>query len=488
MKTLKEIFPHISLPRGMSTLVSAGICEDSRLIQKGDIFFILPRPNFDIFSVLEGIRNKALLFVASKQYRAILAALSKEKPVIFVNDARKEFYGAVDRFYDFNATDFKFIGVTGTNGKTTITTLINYLITKAGEKTALLGTVNYSIGNKIFPASHTTPDYLNLRKIFNMAKKQKVRYVVMEVSSHAIAQARTEGITFKACIFTNLTRDHLDYHKTMESYFQAKRMLFTENPRAIAVINGDDPYGKKLLKDVRRPLSYGLTPGCDIRATCLDLGREQSEFILNANGKEYPVVTPLLGKHNVSNILAAIAVTASLGFKLKKVIAAIPSFRGADGRLERVHKNIFVDYAHTPDALSKALSALKEVGYGKIICVFGCGGNRDKGKRAMMGAIADKDAIFTFITSDNPRHEEAGEICRQIKEGFRSCRYRIVIDRREAIKCAIKLCANTIEKGYNNCCILVAGKGHEDYQILGDKKFPFKDSAVIKELLKNVDF
>jgi UDP-N-acetylmuramoyl-L-alanyl-D-glutamate--2,6-diaminopimelate ligase len=488
MKTLKQIFPHISLPQATRTLKPTGICEDSRLIQKGDIFFICPRKNFDIFSVLKEIEDKALIFLAPREYQHTLRSLFTGKPIIFVKDIRKEFYRAVDCFYNFNAADFTFIGVTGTNGKTTITTLINHLLAKAGKKTALIGTVNYSIGNKKFPASHTTPDYLNLRKIFSEAKKQKIRYVVMEVSSHAIVQERTRGIIFEACVFTNLTRDHLDYHKTMENYFQAKRTLFTENPRAIAVINKDDAYGKKLLNVAQTPLSYGLSSGCDVRALNLNLGPVQSEFILNFKGKEYPVVTPLLGKHNVSNILATIATVVSLGFPLKKIISAIPSFQGAEGRLERVHKNIFVDYAHTPDALAKALAALREVGFEKIICVFGCGGNRDKGKRSMMGAIAANLAAFTFITSDNPRHEDAGDICLQIKEGFRSSNASIVIDRREAIRCAIKLCANTIKKGYNNCCVLVAGKGHEEYQILGDKKIPFKDSVVIKKLLKNVNF
>ncbi|MDD5194352.1 MAG: UDP-N-acetylmuramoyl-L-alanyl-D-glutamate--2,6-diaminopimelate ligase [Candidatus Omnitrophica bacterium] len=482
--TLKEIFPHLMLPAGVGGLKPKGICEDSRIIKDGDVFFALPRPNFDIFSVLKNIEPKVSAYIVPEIFKARYNVLRLKKPAIFVKDIQKEFNCAVDRFFKFNTRDFTFIGVTGTNGKTTTVALISHLLKKLGTRTALLGTVCYEIGSRKLCATHTTPDYLSLRKLFHIAKKEKARYVVMEVSSHALAQKRNKGIDFEICVFTNLSRDHLDYHKTMESYFSAKRKLFQCNPRALSLVNIDDAYGRRLLTSARHPISYGISKRADLRAKEVRLSIKGTKFELIFKGKVYPVFTPLLGKHNVSNILAALATLVSLGFPLKKVISFIPSFTGAEGRLQNQGRNIFVDYAHTPDALEKAFSALKSAGFEKIICVFGCGGNRDKGKRAMMGAVSDKYAHFTFITSDNPRQENPADICSQIEEGFKNSRYAVIIDRKKAIKRAIKLCAKTVLKGYNKCCVLVAGKGHEDCQILGDEKIPFKDSRVIKELLK----
>ncbi|UCC94332.1 MAG: UDP-N-acetylmuramoyl-L-alanyl-D-glutamate--2,6-diaminopimelate ligase [Candidatus Omnitrophota bacterium] len=474
-----DIVPHRHLARDVRGLAVKGICEDSRLIKKGDIFFAKERKKFDIFSVVKKVENDAVAFVADAKNKKRLDRLIKRKPVIYVKDVQKEFYHAVDRFYAFNTNDFIFIGVTGTNGKTTTTSLVYYLLKELGQNVSLIGTVKYYIGKHAYCADYTTPGYLKLREIFRKVKREKIRFVVMEVSSHGLQQERIIGINFARCVFTNLSRDHLDYHKTMKSYFNAKKRLFMQNKEALSIINVDDIYGRRLLGNLKNIRSYGITHPSDFRACNIQWSKKKSTFRLIHNGRNLAVETKLYGRHNILNILAAITTVHSLGFSLKKICKAIPSFDGVEGRLQGVGPGIFVDYAHTPDALKAVLLTLRNVGYERIICVFGCGGNRDKGKRKLMGAIAGRYATFSFITSDNPRTESALKIAHQIEEGFKGRNFSIILNRKKAIAEALKR-----KHKHKNCCLIIAGKGHEEYQIIGSRKMVFKDSKVAKQLLK----
>jgi UDP-N-acetylmuramoyl-L-alanyl-D-glutamate--2,6-diaminopimelate ligase len=477
---LKDIFPHLNLTKEMKMLEVRGISEDSRLVRKGDIFFVKERKNFDIFSVLKSIEKNVTAFVVEFKNRDRLKTVISKKPIIAVGDIRKEFFRVVDKFYGFNKDRFKFIGVTGTNGKTTTTHLLYYLLKKMGEKVSLIGTVNYFIGDKVYRANHTTPDYLTLRKILQKIRGKSPQFVVMEVSSHSIDQERIKGVEFLRCVFTNLSRDHLDYHKTMQNYFDTKKKLFACSKECFSIINVDDIYGRRLLRKIRCAFSYGISRKADFCAQRIRWSKGGGEFNLSYKDENIAVRTQLYGRHNVLNILAAIATVFSLGFSLKEIVKLLPSFERVEGRLEEVLSDIFVDYAHTPEALKQVLLTLKEIGYEKIICVFGCGGDRDRGKRRRMGKVAYRYAYFTFITSDNPRSEDPFRICCDIERGFRDNSYMVVLDRKTAIGKAIKL-----KNKYKNSCVLIAGKGHEDYQIVGNEKIPFKDSSVVKELLRH---
>ncbi|MCM8830929.1 MAG: UDP-N-acetylmuramoyl-L-alanyl-D-glutamate--2,6-diaminopimelate ligase [Candidatus Omnitrophica bacterium] len=477
-----DILPDIKYAKNSSVKIKS-ICDDTRVVKKGDAFFIIERKNFDIFSAIKQLMNKVSVFVADIKDKERVLSLINKTPIIFVKNIRKHFFKAIDLFYNFNPYDFNFIGVTGTNGKTTVSTLIYHILKNLGYKSALLGTVKYIIKDKEYPPLYTTPDYLLLRKVLAKAKKENVKYVVMEVSSHAIVQDRIKGIQFFRCIFTNLTRDHLDYHKTMREYFNAKRKFFIENKNALAILNIDDFYARQIAKEVNWKLTYSLENKADIVAKNIKLDRKKTEFDLLYKDTTFHINTPLLGRYNVYNILAAIGCAISYGFLIDEIISAVATFKGVDGRLQQVADDIFVDYAHTPDALKKVILTLRQIGYKKVICVFGCGGDRDKGKRKMMGRVADKYADFTFITSDNPRSEEPLLICKQIEKGFSSKNYKILIDRKHAIREAINLWKKKFKRG--NSCVLVAGKGHESYQIIKDKKIPFKDSNIIRTILKN---
>ena len=477
---LTNIFPSLLDDNRLGNITAKGISDDTRFVRQGDIFFVKERKGFDIFPILSHIQDKVAVFVAEGRNEKKFASLTIDKPVIFVKDVQEEFFRAIDTFYPCNKNDFSFIGITGTKGKTTTAYLIYHLLKQFGKNVSLIGTINYIIGNKVYKAKNTTPDYFSLVKMLKSAKDKKRAYVVMEVSSHGINQKRVKNIAFSRCVFTNLSREHLDYHKTMESYFKVKKSFFMENKDAIAVINIDDPYGEKIAGCSKRRITYGFSPQADLRATNININRKGLYFELVYNTAHFFVKSSLLGRHNVSNILAAIGVLISLGFPLKKTINFMSSFRGVEGRLEEVSPSVFVDYAHTPDSLEKALYAVKDVGYEKVICVFGCGGNRDHGKRGPMGRIASSLADFTFITSDNPRNENPLDICRQIERGFKKKNYSVNVDRKEAIRNALRL-----KNRYTNCCLLIAGKGHEDYQIIGNTKMPFKDKKIIKKLIKN---
>ena len=377
--------------------------------------------------------------------------------------------------------NLKIIGITGTNGKTTTAFLIYHLLKKIGQKTSLIGTIKYIIGPKAYKARLTTPGFVEMGEIFKKIKESESDFVVIEVSSHGLVQGRVKGLKFSRCLFTNLSRDHLDYHKTMKNYFNAKKKLFFSQKNLISFINIDDSYGKKIAKGLNKAFSFAIKALADFKAENISLRKDGSCFEIVSLLERYQIKTNLCGRYNILNILGAVSLVSSLGFPLSKVVKAVNSFKPPLGRLEPVAKDLFVDYAHTPDALNNTLGNLRESGYEKIVCLFGCGGDRDKGKRSLMGQVASLKADFTFITSDNPRSEDLLKICSQIEKGFKNKNYLVVVDRYKAIGLAIKF---FLKNKSNNSCLLIAGKGHEDYQIIKDKRIPFSDKRIVKQFLK----
>lgn len=389
--------------------------------------------------------------------------------------------------YDTGNLEFPVIGITGTNGKTTITYLLESFFSALGKTTGVMGTINYRWPGHEEPAPLTTPDCLTLHHNLAQMRAAGVEVAAMEVSSHALDQERVAGIVFNGAIFTNLTQDHLDYHRGMDDYFESKARLF-KPPYArgqVAAINADCPYGRILLARHRRALGFGLAKAKGKRpylhGEILSLTPQGLRLRMTFQDKAWELNSKLVGAFNASNLLAVQALALGLGYPPED-FAALESFSGVPGRLERIDNpqglDIFVDYSHTPDALINAQKTLKDAGFKRLITVFGCGGNRDRGKRPLMGEAVARFADIAVLTSDNPRREEPLAILDDIRPGLAACPQVVEeVDRRKAIAKAIAL----MEPGD---ALLVAGKGHEDYQIIGDVKYPFSDQSVIREVLQ----
>ena len=384
----------------------------------------------------------------------------------------------------------RLIGITGTNGKTTVAWLLRSMLQAGGRRPALLGTIEYDLLEGPFAAPLTTPGALDLARHLARARAAGADFAVLEVSSHALDQRRADGLTFTAGVFTNLSRDHLDYHGTMESYRRAKRRLFEmlEVP-AVAVVNGDDPVAGFMTAAIRaRILSFGIgTPAVDVSAHLETLGPSRSTFVLRGRAYEIRVASPLVGRHNVLNVLAAAATAEAVGLGPEAIASGIEGLTGVPGRLQRVVSEppgavpfeVLVDYAHTDEALENALSAVRPLTEGRLICVFGCGGDRDRGKRPRMAAVVERLADVAYVTSDNPRTEAPEVIIDDILAGFEAgadCRVETEVDRR----CAIELAIAEAKPGDT---VLIAGKGHETYQLIGDRVLGFDDVAVARACL-----
>jgi UDP-N-acetylmuramoyl-L-alanyl-D-glutamate--2,6-diaminopimelate ligase len=395
---------------------------------------------------------------------------------------------AAAAFYGYPGRQLKLIGVTGTNGKTTTTHLIEFLLDRAQLPTALLGTLYVRWPGFQQTAVHTTPFAVELQHQLKSAVDAGSQLGVMEVSSHALAQGRVKGCPFEVAVFTNLTQDHLDFHRDMEDYFAAKALLFNSDYlQGRAIINADDPYGRKLIEQLPpdKVWSYSVENGsANLRTSDLSYEQTGVSGMLHTPAGEVPFRSPLVGQYNLSNLLAAVGVALHLGVNLESVVEALPEFAGVPGRMERVQIepeqdiSVIVDYAHTPDSLENLLKASRPFIQGKMICVFGCGGDRDRTKRPKMGKIAAELADVAVVTSDNPRTEDAERILQDVLEGIPSSVEPIVIcDRATAIRTAIL-------QAQPGDGVLIAGKGHEDYQILGTEKIHFDDREQAREALQ----
>jgi UDP-N-acetylmuramoyl-L-alanyl-D-glutamate--2,6-diaminopimelate ligase len=464
-----------------------GIAYDSRRVTPGMVFVAMRGQNVDGHEFINSAidRGAAAIICETNGFSSPRATKIK------VADAREALALVARAFYGRPADKLKVIGVTGTNGKTTVAFMIKQILETAGIRTGLIGTVRYEIGERIIPAQRTTPEALDLHQMFDQMLRADCQAVVLEVSSHAIEQKRVFGIDFDVSIFTNLTQDHLDYHGTMENYFGAKEKLFRatrSGKKQTAVINIDDAFGARLAQrtDMAVQMTYGLQPAAQLCATKVELGRDGSRFTVESAGRSFDCRLPLIGRHNIYNALAAIGTGFALKLETNVIRTALAGMTPVVGRLESLPSGqpfgVYVDYAHTDDALDNVLSTVREITSGRVLLAFGCGGSRDKGKRPKMGRIAAEKADYALITSDNPRKESPADIASQIEQGFRSVRaegYRVELDRRRAIDEIIRLARP-------GDSVLIAGKGHETYQEFEDTVVPFDDRIYARETLENL--
>jgi len=408
-------------------------------------------------------------------------------PIIRVKDTRKALAKLATAFYGNPSSKIKVVGITGTNGKTTLTYLIEALLKESGARPAVIGTINYRFNEKVIPAKNTTPGPIELQSMLAEMSKEGNNYCIMEVSSHALDQDRVEGINFHSAIFTNLTQDHLDYHKTLENYFKSKAKLFKSiSPDSFAVINNDDKFAVRLKQLTRaKKITYAIENDAQVVAKNIKFDRLYTEFLLVHPGGEIELRSHLLGRHNIYNILATVAWAIQEGISQPVIKSAIERFNLVPGRLERINSkadfSVFVDYAHTEDALRNIIKSLRQVSEKRIIVVFGCGGERDKTKRPKMGKTVTELSDYAIITNDNPRSEDPQDIIKDILHGIRRTNFCIIPERARAIKKSLSLA----EPGD---IVLVAGKGHENYQITKDKIIHFDDREVVKECLRSLSY
>ena len=458
------------------------ISNDSRFVKKNTLFLAYPGLHFDGRNYIpEAIKKGAkAIFYEKKDF---VWKKSWNVPHLSIDDLKNKEGEIAHIFYKEPSKKIYTIGVTGTNGKTSCTYWIAELQNILGKKTGLIGTLGYGC-KKLKTHAYTTPDAISNHRIFKDFKENHVKSVVMEVSSHALAQGRVNSIHFDVAVFTNLSRDHLDYHLNFKNYFNEKKKLFHFPSLKVAVINIDDVYGKKLktslAKKKLKVITYGIKGG-DIRATHINYSASRTTFRLHFKKEIYQVDVPLVGEFNVYNVLAVVSSLISSGFEIKKIIKQLACISQVPGRMEKIGKKstpkVFIDYAHTPDALQKALETLKGKTYGKLICVFGCGGNRDTGKRQAMAKAVSKLADMSFITSDNPRNESPKKIVNEISK-FMKGSFKIEIKREKAIEKAIQFAKK-------EDVILIAGKGHEKYQEINGIRYPFSDQKCTKNALKH---
>lgn len=463
---------------------------DSRKVRLGDLFIAIRGTESDGHIFIEQAISNGAKVVVVEDDSVLPDSFFFHSGVakIVVPNCRIALSQLSSNYFDHPADKMKMIGVTGTNGKTTTTHLIKSMLDMRGEKTGLIGTIQNSIGDQIFPAVHTTPESLELNELLAKIAHAGCSSVVMEVSSHALHQCRVNTIDFKVGVFTNLTQDHLDYHGTMSEYFKAKMILFENlSSDSWAIVNVDDEWGVQLTKLTHaKTITYGITTSATVEGRNISSSISGLKFTVIYEGKETLIESQLIGNFNVSNILAAFCTGIALGIPQKTICKALSSIKNVRGRFERIVSlkgwTAVIDYAHTPDALEKAIRAIQNIfdknNSGNIITVFGCGGNRDRSKRSKMGYIASSLSDITIITSDNPRNENPDLIINEIYEGIKSGSkvYREA-DRQKAIFMAL----DTARSGD---VVLIAGKGHEDYQVIKDEKIIFSDRQIVEEYIR----
>lgn len=481
-----ESFPAMELC-GKTDMEVGEVVTDSKKVSPGSLFV-----------ALRGMRQDGHRFIPEAVGRGAVAVVLEEPipgeykrddpPVTYirVEDTRRALSHLASTFFENPMDHLRLIGITGTNGKTTTAFLVQSLLEHAGVKTGLLGTIFYHLGERTVKARNTTPGSLDLQRLFSEMRSSDVTHVVMEVSSHALDQGRVEACRFHTAVFTNLTQDHLDYHGTMEAYFASKQKLFdlTEGTR---IINIDDPWGRGLKERLSsRCWSFGIEEKADFYPEKIVSGVDGIQMMIQTPVGGIEITSPLVGKHNIYNLIAAVAVGVAVGLSREAISGGVAAMKGVPGRFEKIDLGqdfvVIVDYAHTPDALARLLQAVGPLSSGRIITVFGCGGDRDRGKRAKMGEISARLSNKTIITSDNPRTESPSRIIQEIEAGVRALQtsapgdYEVIPDRQEAIARGIGLA----EQGD---VVVIAGKGHEDYQLIGCERLSFDDREVARDLL-----
>jgi UDP-N-acetylmuramoyl-L-alanyl-D-glutamate--2,6-diaminopimelate ligase len=462
---------------------------DSRKVIDGSLFICIEGYTVDGHDfAVQAVEKGAVAILAEKQ-------INVDVPVIIVKDTKRAMAIVSNVYYNHPTTKFSLIGVTGTNGKTTTSHLIEKVLSDANKKTGLIGTMYMKIINETFEVENTTPESLFLQQSFQMMVNKGVESVIMEVSSHALHLGRVRGCDFNIAVFTNLTQDHLDYHKTMEAYKNAKGLLFAQlgntycqTNQKIAVLNRDDPASSEFEKMTAAEIvTYGIDQDCDVKATNIIITAEGTSFDVCAFGQKASVQLKLIGKFSVYNALAAMTACLADNIPLDFIIQSLQEVVGVDGRFEPVDEGqnftVIVDYAHTPDSLENVLNTVKEFSEGNIYVVVGCGGDRDKTKRPLMAKLASQLGDYVILTSDNPRSEDPDEILKDMAAGLTDQSDNTsIVDRKEAINFAIK-------RAKAKDVVIIAGKGHETYQIIGKQRNHFDDrivaSEAIRELLKS---
>lgn len=455
-----------------------GIAYDSRSVQPGNIFVCV-----------KGFQTDGHKYAKSAEENGAAVIVAEEKieagvPVWYVDNSRKAIAEMAAKFYDNPSKKFNLIGVTGTNGKTTITYLIKSIFEEAGIRIGVIGTNQNIIGDKVLvtqSTTPTTPNALELQQLFAEMVQSGAESVVMEVSSHALELDRVHGCNFQVGVFTNLTQDHLDFHITMDNYMAAKAKLFDISDKG--VINYDDSYGRKIADSAPcEILKVGLKDGCDLTAKNIEIDAKGSTFDVEYKGNTYPVHIVIPGKFSVYNALCAFGAALELGIDVDTIIRGLKKATGVMGRVEVVptdtNYTVIIDYAHTPDGLENIISTVKEFAKGRVITLFGCGGDRDTTKRPIMGEISGKLSDFTIITSDNPRTENPARIVDDIEKGIKKTNgeYTVIVDRREAI-------AYALDHAEKDDVIILAGKGQETYQIVGREKHNFDERVIVYQHL-----
>jgi len=465
------------------TLVVSDVTHDSRKAGPGSLFVAIRGLAADGNAFAEAAGKKGAIAIASEEPPH--AGL----PWLRVRDAREALALLSAAVLGNPAAALELVGITGTNGKTTTAALVDAVLRAAGRHVGLLGTVQYRVGDRVAEASRTTPESSDLQRLFREMLDASCTHAVLEVSSHSLALKRVHGCSFRVAVFTNLTRDHLDFHGDMDSYFAAKKVLFETmlRPDGCAVINVDDDRGPALTEVSRgRALTYALDRPADIRGEGISLSLAGTSFKALTPVGDMDVRSPLIGRFNVQNILAAIGAAICLGVPRETTLRGIASLAGVPGRLERVDCGqdfaIVVDYAHTDDALKNLLETVRELTPGRVITVFGCGGDRDRTKRPLMGAVASRLSDVAVVTSDNPRSEPPEAILDEIQSGMnggRGAERHVIVDRRDAI-------AKAVELARRGDAVVIAGKGHETYQILRDRTVPFDDRQAARDALSRI--
>lgn len=468
-----------------TTNVEIGKIEyDSKKIEKNDVFVAIKGYAQDGNDyITEAINKGAICIIVENDVDTNLYE-GKDVTVIKVDNSRIALAVVSSTYYDNPSSKLKMIGITGTKGKTTTAYMIRDIMNASGKKTGMIGTVYNTYGNTQIESTRTSPESLELQKLLKDMVDAGMEYVVMEVSSHALALDRVYGIHFNVSVFTNLSEDHLDFHETMDNYLEAKKKLFDISD--LALVNGDDIYAPKLIKMLKsKHATFGLDNAVNLTATDLRINADYVEFKMYINKMLETIHVNIPGKYTVYNSLAAIAVCSLFNCQMDAILLALANVK-VPGRSEIVPINktftVMIDYAHSPSSLEAILTAVKKHAKGRIICVFGCGGNRDIPKRAMMGEIAGRLADFTVITTDNPRNENPKSIMQNIEEGMKKTRglYKCIENRKEAIKFAMRI-------AWKNDIIILAGKGHETYQILkNNKKIHFDEREVVKKLAEEM--
>lgn len=482
---LKEILENCLIieisDKNILNLTIKSLSQNTQHVGENSLFICNKGYSFDSHDyVNEVVHDGALAVVVERIPDGI------DVPYILVKDTQKAMAQIATTFLNHPSSQLKMIGVTGTNGKTTITHIIDYLIETCDDKSGVIGTMYNKIDQEIVPTVNTTPDSLTLQSILHEMHQADVDVCTMEVSSHGLQLGRSWGVDFDVAVFTNLTQDHLDFHKTMDDYFLAKSLLFSQlgnsynsSKNKIAVINYDDPYGRKLIPlTAANVLTYGCKGFADVQAKDIKITPAGMTFTLKVFKEEWSVSTKLIGGFNVYNLLAAVTAVYSLGYPLEKIVKAIGGIEGVKGRFEVIPSKkgvtAIVDYAHTPDGLKNVLETANQFAENKVFCVVGSGGDRDKAKRPIMADIALEHADVAIFTSDNPRTEDPDEILKDMVSHLDQDSFILEVDRKKAIYRAVKLA----DEGD---IILVAGKGHENYQIIGKTKHHFDDAEILQE-------